>query len=111
MSKNKGKELLRRAIDEKWIPIAKGKDCDEGPSICALCMEFRDAGQMICKGCPVSHYSGDMLCRVKECRAWVSYMVEHRRDGEGDPWEVFDEQSYRLACDFIRYLERVYESL
>lgn len=55
--RNRDIALVRRTINEKWLPIYRGEIKDLSAQNCALCMEYIN-----CNGCPIREDTGKPEC-------------------------------------------------
>lgn len=61
-------ELIRKVLDEKWIPIINGSKKHKK---CHLCQRFH------CSDCPVSKYTGTTHCNATPFKDWFDHKCSH----------------------------------
>jgi len=69
----KTQKALEESIDEKWIPIAEGKEVDEGTNDCPLCKLFY---YQHCKGCPIFEHTGKIHCVGTPYQKWTNHQMK-----------------------------------
>lgn len=101
MTKNeKDIKLLQRAIVEKWLPIWKGKEEDEGGVNCSLCQEYTS-----CRNCPLFN-------EKKTYDNWRNhYLKYHRGRRGGKRCSIHCPECKRLAAEIVRWLREVRDTL